>query len=104
MALTKIDEYEVNYSSNKFQPRILLKSGGKFIGQLVFKPNGANLPQDAMVSGQVTLYYHLEDFHNTIDLLRNEKPIYLLWAGAGSSDENGIKTNPEAAGKADGGW
>ena len=104
MTLTKIDEYEIDYFSNKFQPRILLKSGGKFIGQLVFKPNGAALPPDAMTAGQTTLYYHLEDFHNTVDLLRNEKPIYLVWAGSGSADENGIKTNPEVAGKADGGW
>jgi hypothetical protein len=102
VTLTKIDEYEVMYSANKFPPRIWLKAvGGKFIGQLIFKPNGTALPQDAMVGGQANLYYHLEDFQNTIDLLRNEKPMYLLWVGTGPGDENGIKTTSEAVGEAE---
>ena len=40
MAITKIDEYEVMYSANACVPRIWLKSTNKFIGQLIFKPNG----------------------------------------------------------------
>jgi hypothetical protein len=59
---TKIDEYEVMYSSNKFPPRIWLKSTGKYIGQLVFMANGATLPLDAKAGTQVSLYYHLDDF------------------------------------------
>ncbi len=51
-----------------------------------------------MVGGQVNLYYHLEDYYNTIDLLRNEGPIYLLYSGSGSGFENGIKTTPEVVG------
>ncbi|HII85425.1 TPA: hypothetical protein HA273_02370 [Candidatus Bathyarchaeota archaeon] len=102
MTLNKIDEYEVIYSSNKLPPRILLKAGNKFIGQLVFKPSGATLPQEAMIGDQVNLYFHLEDFQNIIDLLRNEKPLYILWSGQGG--ENGLKTTPEAVGEADGGW
>ena len=98
---TKIDEYEVMYSSNLFPPRIWLKSAGKFIGQLVFKPNGTALPVDAMVSGQVNLYYHLDDFDNIIDLLRNEKPMYLLWTGSGGGNENGVKTTAEPVGEAE---
>jgi hypothetical protein len=96
---TKIDEYEVMYSSNKFPPRIWLKNAGKYIGQLVFQPNGATLTPDSMAGTQCNLYYHLDDFQNCIDLLRNEKPMYLLWAGAGS--ENGIKTMAEAVGEND---
>lgn len=99
MALTKIDEYEVMYSANSFIPRIWLKSGGKFIGQLIFKPNGAALPPDAQVGGQVNLYYHLDDYANAIDLLRNESPMYLLFSGTGGGNENGIKTTQEAVGE-----
>jgi hypothetical protein len=99
MALTKIDEYEVMYSANSFFPRIWLKGGGKFIGQLIFKPNGTALPPDNMASGQVNLYYHLDDFQNAIDLLRNEMPMYLLWTGTGGGNENGIKTTPEKVGE-----
>lgn len=93
MVLTKIEEYEVMYSANKFPPRIWLKAGGNFIGQLVFKPNGSVLPSDS----QASLYYHLDDFQNTIDVLRNEKPVYLLWSGTNA--ENGIKTTPETVGE-----
>jgi hypothetical protein len=99
MALTIIDEYEVLYSANSFVPRIWLKNGGKFIGQLIFKPNGSALPPDAMSGGQVNLYYHLDDFENALDLLRNEKPMYLLFSGSGPGFENGIKTTEEAIGE-----
>lgn len=98
MALTKIDQYEVMYSSNKFPPRIWLKGGGNFIGQLVFMPNGAVLPPDSTSGSQPNLYYHLDDFANTLDLLRNETPMYLLF-NPGSGNENGIKTTPEAVGE-----
>ena len=99
MAITKIDEYEVMYSANSFVPRIWLKSNNQFIGQLIFKPNGSPLPPDGMSGGQVNLYYHLEDFENAIDLLRNEQPMYLLYSGSGGGFENGIKTTPEPVGE-----
>jgi hypothetical protein len=99
MALTKIDQYEVMYASNQFPPRIWLKNGSNFIGQLIFKPNGSALPPDVPSGGQVNLYYHLDDFQNTLDLLRNEKPMYLLFNGSGNGNENGIKTTQEAVGE-----
>jgi hypothetical protein len=94
---TKIDEYRVMYSANMFPPRIGLMSAGNWIGQLIFYPNGKTLPGDSMVGTQVNLYYHLDDFQNIIDLLRNEKPVYLSWMGAGG--ENGIDTALEAVGE-----
>jgi hypothetical protein len=96
---TIIEQYEVMYSANMFPPRIWLKSAGKYIGQLIFKANGATLPLDNMSGTQVNLYYHLDDFDNIIDLLRNEKPMYLLWAGAALGNENGIKTTAELVGE-----
>lgn len=99
MALTKIDAYEVMYSANSFVPRIWLKNGGKYIGQLIFKPNGSALPADNMQGLQVNLYYHLDDFQNTIDLLRNEAPMFLLFSGSGGGFENGIKTTEELVGE-----
>ena len=99
MALTKIDTYEVMYSANKFPPRIWLKAAKKNLGQLIFMPNGSALPQDNMAHGQVNLYYHLDDFQNAIDLLRNESPMYLLYSGSGGGFENGIKTTQEAVGE-----
>lgn len=99
MAQTKIDTYEVLYSANTFSPRIALKSEGKYVGQMIFKPNGTALPADGIVNGQVQLHYHLDDFHNAVDLLRNEKPIYMYFSGSGGGFENGIKTSNEKVGE-----
>lgn len=101
MPLTKIDEYEVMYSANTFFPRVWLKSAGKYIGQLVFQPDGSVLPPDGIAGGQVNLYYHLQQYMHCIDLLRNEKPMYLLYSGSGGGFENGIKTTPEPVGEAE---
>ena len=95
MALTKIDAYEVIYSANTFVPRISLKNGRNYIGQLIFNPNGSALPPDGISGGQVQLYYHLDDYRNAIDLLRNETPVYLLYSGSGGGFENGIMTTEE---------
>jgi hypothetical protein len=99
MAITKIDSYEVMYSANTFVPRIWLKAAGNYIGQLIFKPNGSALPPDSSSGGQVNLWYHLDDYQNAIDLLRNEAPMYLLFSGTGGGNENGIKTTEEAVGE-----
>jgi hypothetical protein len=99
MATTRIDQFEVMYSSNTFVPRIWLLSGGKFIGQLIFYPNGKPLPVDTKTaSGQVNVYYHLDDFENVHQLLETEKDVFLLFAGSGPGNENGILTTTEPAG------
>jgi hypothetical protein len=95
MAITRIDEYEVMYSANRFPPRIWLKSDGRYFGQLVFYANGANLPEDSATS----LYYHMEDLLPIVDCLRNEKPMYYLFNGSGGGFENGVKTTPEPVGE-----
>jgi hypothetical protein len=99
MALTQIDQYEVMYSANKFPPRIWLKHNGSYFGQLVFHADGSVLPADSQANGQVNLHYHVENFENVIDMLRNEKPMYLLYSGSGSGFENGIKTTAEPLGE-----
>ena len=99
MPTTQIDQYEVMYSANTFSPRIWLKHGGTYIGQLIFHPNGATLPADGMSGGQAQLHYHLANFDHALDLLRNEKPMYLLYSGSGGGFENGIKTTAEPIGE-----
>ena len=99
MTITIIEQYEVMYSANQFPPRIWLKSGNKYIGQLIFGADGKALPEDSIQNDQVNLYYHLENFENIIDLLRNEKPMYLLFSGSGRGYENGIKTTAEQVGE-----
>lgn len=98
MALTQITDYQVQYSSNTFPPRIWLKNGNTFIGQLIFMPDGATLPADGPSGGQVNLYYHLENFENVFAVLSQEKAAYLLYAGSGPGFENGIQTTAEPLG------
>ena len=96
MATTLINDYEVMYSANAFPPRIWLSSAGKFIGQLIFHPDGTALPPDGLSGGQVNLQYHLADFQNCAAILRNEKTVYLLYNGSGF--ENGLMTSQETPG------
>lgn len=99
MATTRIDQFEVIYSSNTFVPRIWLLSAGNFIGELIFYPNGKSLPPDIKTaSGDIHLYYHLDDFENVHQLLETEKDVFLLFAGSGPGNENGILTTSEPAG------
>ena len=99
MAQMRIDSYEVLYSANSFSPRIALKNAGNYVGQMIFMPNGAALPADTLVKSQAQLHNHLDDFQNAIDLLRNEKPIYMFYTGSGGGFENGIKTMIEKVGE-----
>jgi hypothetical protein len=88
------------YSSNKYPPRIWLWGiNKKAIGQLIFKPDGSALPSDYKhpTLGEYGLYYHVQDLHNVIDVLRNESPVYLWYHGPGG--ENGIKTTEEEVGE-----
>lgn len=99
MATTRIDQFEVMYSANAFAPRIWLLNSSKFIGQLIFFPDGKALPPDKMRPDKtVDLYYHLEDFENVHQLLETEKEVFLLFVGSGTGNENGIVTASEAAG------
>jgi hypothetical protein len=94
MATTLIDDYVVIYSSQPDTsfPSIGLVNSGNFIGQLLFHPDGAQLPPDGPIAGQVTLHYHLSDFGNCAALLRNEKNVFLLFNGSGPGFTNGLQT------------
>ena len=97
--ITKIEKYEVMYSANTFVPRIwLYGAGNKALGQLIFMQDGSSLPSDSIASGQVNLYYHLENLGTMLTLFRGEKTLYLLWAGPGPGNENGIQTTEHPLG------
>ena len=98
MAQTQITGYDVIYSSNTFSRRIGLLNGKNFIGQLIFMPDGSTLPADGPIGGQVSLYYHLEDFENVLAVLSKEKLVYFFFNGSGPGFENGITTGPENLG------
>ncbi|HEX2083576.1 MAG TPA: hypothetical protein VHF86_08865 [Xanthomonadaceae bacterium] len=99
MPLTKIDQYEVMYSASAFAPRIWLKNGGIYIGQLVFHPEGQPLPPDGPGASNPSLHYHIGQFQHALDLLRNEGLVWLLYSGSGGGFENGLKTGSELTGE-----
>jgi hypothetical protein len=98
MATTKIDQYEVMYSANKFPPRIWLYNDRKPLGQLIFMADGTTLPPDALSNNQVNLHYHLEDLEPMLTLFLGDKTLYLLWNGSGPGFENGIQTAQQMPG------
>ena len=83
MSFTQVDDYELLYMSNTNAPLIGLVNSGNWVSQLVFHPNGEVLPPDSLVDGQLSLYYHLDDFANCFALLRHEEPVYLVYNGPG---------------------
>ena len=101
MAITQkpITSYTVLYSSTPAVRRIWLTSGTEYIGQCLFLADAEQLPADSFTTGQVNLFYHLADFANVLDLLRNERPLVLSWMGP--TGENGIFTGLEPVGVGD---
>ena len=87
-----IDAYEVFYASNGFAPRIALKRQGNYVASLFFRPDGSTLPGDTQQDGQAMIHYHQQNFHNVIDVLRNEAPVYLEYLGDGGGFENHLRT------------
>jgi len=82
---TVIDSFEVASSSRLITPQIWLSSGGKPIATLSFEPNGTTLPLDSIsTNGQYKMYYHLDDYMNIIDILRNKGPVKLIWTAPGT--------------------
>lgn len=97
MPVTAIEEYVVSYASNTFAPRIFLRSGGNYVGQLVFLQNGMAKPVDNISGGIINLFYWIDNFPHCLDILRNEAPVYLFFNGPGV--ENGIRTVQEPVGE-----
>jgi hypothetical protein len=101
MATIPVEEYQIRYSSNTFSRCIWLKHDGNYVGILFFLPNGAILPHDYFETtySYAVLHYHLDDFQNVLDMLRNEQPFYLLYKGSGPGFENCIQSSAEPIGE-----
>jgi len=99
MQQTRITGYQVMYSANRFPPRIWLHGEMGSIGQLVFHANGEALPEDTIQGTAPSLHYHLDDFHNALDVLRHHAPVWLLFSGSGGAYENGLRTDMASVGE-----
>lgn len=90
VGINYIYSYDVYYSR---QPYINLHGGPPSYPTFVlnFLPSGSALPADYESGGVVYVYYHVEDFQNTIDLLESEYPASFNYSG--SSGNNGLITS-----------
>jgi hypothetical protein len=72
---------------------------GNVVKELIWtRMDGSTLPADGLIGGQVSLYYHLEDFENVLAVLSKEKVVSLFFNGSGPGFENGITTGAENLG------
>lgn len=94
-----VDGYSVIYSSRDGTRRISLRRGVQYVASLFFYADSAALPTDSLTDGQIALFYRLRDFANIMDLLRNEKPLYVWYSGP--NDSNGLWTGDEPVGEAE---
>lgn len=90
MAQFKIDGYALrlwssrpttNLSPNTAVAGIYLYEGDKYRGYVYFFPDGTplNPPIHHSADGRIFLHFNLSQFHPTMELLRNEDPIYIYY-------------------------
>jgi hypothetical protein len=73
----EIDTYVINYSSSAngaaVDPEIFLSKSGRYVGKITFsKKAKTEINRD-----RLRVNYPLSSFHDIIDILRNEKPLFL---------------------------
>ena len=82
----KIEGYDLTYSTIRHGPQIHLTCERDVSQTLYFRPNGSTLPWNCR-----DLYYHLDDFQNIHDLLRNHMDsLYLYLGNEGTGYDCGI--------------
>lgn len=77
------DSYKVWYYSNfSYEALIYCYQGTKYVGRIVFMKDDATLPRNGYASPfgdpQVSLHMPIKKFNDVINLLREEKPLYLF--------------------------
>jgi hypothetical protein len=75
----KFDQYRIYYMTGGNEvPLIDCYDGASHVGKLVFHDAGGSLPPNAVaVNGVLYLRYRLSQFNDVINILRQEKPLYI---------------------------
>jgi hypothetical protein len=99
---TSFDAYRVRYLSRSVTgPEIDCLHRGDLVGRLVFHEEDAEMPANELLAegdgGAVCLHFRLSQFPHLIDLLREEKPLYLWFSEA--SGEGAVMTGAEPVGE-----
>jgi hypothetical protein len=66
------------------------------IAQVLAVPEGEPLPPATQRDGRALLYYHSAAIPQVVDLLRNERPVYLVW---GEGRNTALATGYEPVGE-----
>ncbi len=85
LEIKEIKSYSyLNYASrngiNDTKATIMVNAEAEFLGYLNFVTDGGQLPKSVKQNGLYYLYFHFKDIPVILDMLRNEKPIYLIFA------------------------
>jgi hypothetical protein len=83
----KIDSYAIHvYAKDMKGGRtrwgdkvIYLYSGGRTVAQAVFAREGFKAPEPYLSGGKIYFFAQAYQYPAVIDLLRNEKPVYIAW-------------------------
>lgn len=100
--VTEIKDYHVliygspvGYQTNRAQIS-LYDYSGKTVAYIRFNDPGMNFENDSQAEdGRIRMHLPSSMFHNVIDLLRNEKPIYVYFA----RDRGFLSTSKEPVGE-----
>jgi hypothetical protein len=107
MEIKNIDKYAYMLFSSRdgnFDTKavIMINSETEFLGYLNFIADGAALPKPEKKDGIYYYYYHYKDLPVLVDMLRNEKPVFLFY-NEGVNGNCRISTSMEPVGEGEGG-
>ena len=93
MSYEEIKKYDVAYygggqNANGYKYRAIVglrRADGSLLGAAYFHRDAATMPptDDQGTSGYVYCHYPADDYPMVVDLLRNEKPVYIRYVGGG---------------------
>jgi hypothetical protein len=72
------DGYKIwYYSGHPYEVLIYVYKGTKYVGRIVFFKDGSAIPPNASYP-EPSIHYPLSRFNDVINILREEKPLYLF--------------------------
>lgn len=71
--------FSSRHLGNEVIADIMLSSDNTFLGYAHFLADGAALPKAEKKFNLYNLYYHQKDLPAVVDMLRNEKPVYIIF-------------------------
>jgi len=77
--------YASREQANEVVADVMLNSATRFLGYVHFLADGSVLPKSTKRNNLYYLYYHQKELPVIIDMLRNERPVFVIYI------DNGLK-------------